>query len=182
MNLRLLQLSSEIHLLLLGLSRKAQRGRVDIGKFGITQVAGIQIKAAAQVGQGALRLHCHIDKTGRRSRYAEVIEQFFQIKILRLKCCRYFPIRRKDRLARTNIFPDKWNGDVTCDVLRFLLIELNFGNLEPFASGRNDCLEIHSIAAEKNDRNLEPGRCISGVDIRLQFFHVAEFAAAPGEF
>src|SRR6266404_1825022 len=74
LNLRLLQLPSEIDLLRLGLDRKAQRGRIDIGEFGIAQVAGIQIKTAAQVGQGAVRLHFYSDETAGRSWHAEVIE------------------------------------------------------------------------------------------------------------
>src|SRR5437868_8956164 len=76
LNLRLLQLSSETDLLRLGLDRKAQCSRIDIGEFGIAQVAGVQIKTATQVGQGTVRLHFYTNKTAGRRRDAEVVEEF----------------------------------------------------------------------------------------------------------
>ena len=85
-----------------------------------------------------------------------------------MKRHQHFPIRRKKRFARSKIFPDEWQRDITGRVFRLALVDLDFADLQGLAFRGQVRLEIHLVAAKKNRRHVQSVRRIIRVDVRLE--------------
>src|SRR5205823_2624277 len=174
LNLRLLQFPSNIDFFTGGIGRQTKRCRIKVRQLGVAQIPTLDIEMRLQILEGAPRLQFDRQKSGRGRLHPEVIEQFLEIEIRRIKSCVHLSVTREKRLICTDIFPNKWDGCVTGGVFRLPLVELDFRNLERLAFGGNDRLEIHPIASDKEGWNLEPCLRISRVEVRSHRLHVTE--------
>src|SRR5205807_10273366 len=114
--------------------------------FGAVKFAHLDIEPRADLRQGPLRVQLHVDESGCERLRAEVLEKLLQIEILRLKGHEHFAIRWKKRFARSEIFPDERQRNITGRVFRFPLVDLDLADLERGTSRREDGLEIHLVA------------------------------------
>src|SRR5437588_6823269 len=104
-----------------------------------------------QVREGAAGLQFDRQKSRRRRLHPEVIEQFLEIEIRRIKGCVYLSVARENGLTCADIFPNEWDRRVTGSVFRLALVELDFRNLERLGFRRNNRLKIHPVTSDKED-------------------------------